>query len=110
MIAIGSIKEIDSKHGGKVFRLDGHYVNEFENLSKCYTFIDPKNENFAYWSEVLHTIASNRGKFVELDNCKMKDREKGLISADSKPNVGNIYDKQQPKQKSDNLGRPDLFE
>ena len=85
MIAIGSIKEIDSKHGGKVFRLDGHYVNEFENLSKCYTFIDPKNENFAYWSEVLHTIASNRGKFVELDNCKMKDRRPSYSLKGFKP-------------------------
>ena len=110
MIAIGSIKEFESKHGGTVFRLDGHYVNEFNSLTRCYTFIDPKNDNFQYWGDVLHTITQNKGNFVELDNCKMKDLSKGLISADSKPRLGNVYPKPVQPKESEKLGRPDLFE
>jgi hypothetical protein len=109
IVGIESIKEIESKHGGQIFRMDGHYVDEFNKLSKCYTFIDPKNENFNNWSDVLYKVAEHKGMIVELDNVKMKDREKGLLNADSQPRVEQIYPKTvQPK--TDNLGRPELFE
>lgn len=109
IVAIENISEIKSIYGGDVFRLDGHYVDEFGKLAKCYTFIDPKNDNFKDWNEVLYKIADNKGNIVELDGVKMKDLSKGLLSADSKPRVEAVYPKK-IKQKTDNLGRPDLFE
>ena len=109
IVAIENINEIKSIYGGDVFRLDGHYVDEFGKLSKCYTFVDPKNDNFNDWSDVLFQIAQNRGSIVELDGVKMKDLSKGLLSADSKPRVEAIYPKK-VAVKTDNLGRPDLFE
>ena len=40
----------------------------------------------------------------------MKDLSKGLISADSKPRLGNVYPKPVQPKESEKLGRPDLFE
>lgn len=108
IIAISNIKEIDSKYGGQVFRLDGHYVNEFGKLSDCYTFIDPTKDNFKNWSDVLYKVAEHKGMVVEIDNVKMKNREQGLLNADSMPRIEQVYPK--TDKKTDNLGRPELFE
>ena len=101
IIAIDSITEITSRHSNKpVIRLDGHYVDEFNALQKCYTFVDPENDNFADWEAVLRVIAENRGNVVELRGCRFKNRSKGLLSADCKPQVEAIYpqpEKQPPK-------------
>ena len=91
IVAINNISEIKSRHGGSVIRLDGHYVDEFNELQKCYTFIDPQNDNFADWEAVLRVIAESRGQIVELDNCRFKDRKKGLLTADCRPRVEAIY-------------------
>jgi len=97
--AITSIGEIRSReHGGSVFRLDGYYVDEFNELKKLYTFVDPKNDNFSDWEAVLKVIAENRGNVVELRGCRFKNRAKGLLSADCKPQVEAIYPKPEKKQ------------
>lgn len=91
IVAIHSISEIRSRHGGSVIRLDGHYVDEFGGLQKCYTFIDPDNDNWVDWEQALRVIAENRGNIVELDGCRFKNRDKGLLSADCRPRVESIY-------------------
>jgi len=94
IIAIDSISEITSRHNNRpVIRLDGHYVDEFNALQRCYTFVDPENDNFADWEAVLRVIAENRGNVVELTGCRFKNRTKGLISADCRPRVEAIYPK-----------------
>jgi len=94
IIAIDSISEITSRHHNRpVIRLDGHYVDEFTTLQRCYTFVDPENDNFADWEAVLRVIAENRGNVVELTGCRFKNRTKGLISADCRPRVEAIYPK-----------------
>jgi len=101
IIAIDSISEITSRHHNRpVIRLDGHYVDEFNALQRCYTFVDPENDNFADWEAVLRVIAENRGNVVELRGCRFKNRVKGLLSADCRPQVEAIYpqpEKRPPK-------------
>lgn len=110
IIAIDSISEITSRHGNRpVIRLDGHYVDEFNALQRCYTFVDPENDNFADWEAVLRVIAENRGNIVELDGCRFKNRAKGLISADCRPRVEAIYPQPErrprPKEVEDTFNR-----
>ena len=94
IIAVNSISAFPTRHGGHdCFRLDAHYVDEFGQLQKCKTYIDPNNDNYQQWHDVLRIIAENRGNIVELDGCKMKSRDQGIISADSRPRVEAIYPK-----------------
>jgi hypothetical protein len=103
--AITSISEIKSReHGGSVFRLDGYYVDEFHKLEKLYTFVDHKNDNFADWESVLRTIAENRGNVVELRGCRFKNRAKGLLSADCRPQVEAIYPQPEKRPPKTNPG------
>jgi hypothetical protein len=107
IIAIDSISEIKSRHNNRpVIRLDGHYADEFNALQKCYTFVDPENDNFADWEAVLRVIAENRGNIVELDGCRFKNRDKGLISADCRPRVEAIYPKPEKPKISSHIKDP----
>jgi len=99
IIAIHSITDITTRHGGHdIFRLDGYYSDEFGELQKCKTFVDPKMDNFKDWVDILAVIAENRGNIVQLDGCRMKNRAQGLVSADSKPRVESIYVKPTKKK------------
>ena len=93
-VAIDSIKLIPSRHGGEVVRLSGRHVDEFGKLTAGYTFINPRNDNWSNWESVLDTVARNRGHWVIVDNVHMKDREKGIWNADSRPAVIDIAIKQ----------------
>ena len=88
-VVIRSIKPFRSQHGGHdCFRVDGFHNNEFGELVKGYTFIDPNNDNAVDWVRVIETHLEHRGEDLVVDGVRMKNREKGLWSADCKPYVG----------------------
>ena len=87
-VVIRSIKPFRSQHGGHdCFRVDGFHNNEFGELVKGYTFIDPNNDNAVDWVKVIETHLEHRGEDLVVDGVRMKNREKGLWSADCKPIV-----------------------
>ena len=87
-VVIRSIKPFRSQNGGHgCFRVDGFHNNEFGELVKGYTFIDPNNDNAVDWVRVIETHLEHRGEDLVVDGVRMKNREKGLWSADCKPYV-----------------------
>jgi len=90
-VIIRKIQPFRSQHGGHdCFRIDGFHVNEFGELVPGYTFIDPNNDNALDWAEVLEAAHANRGEDIIVDGVRMKHRQKGLWSADSRPQVVEI--------------------
>ena len=92
-VAIVKISKIKSQYGGEIIRLDGHHEDENGELVKGYCFIDPKNDNWFQWVPTMETAATNRGKYILVDNIHMKNRAKGIWDADSKPRVIDIINK-----------------
>ena len=87
-VVIRSIKPFRSQHGGHdCFRVDGFHNNEFGELVKGYTFIDPNNDYAVDWGRVIETHLEHRGEDLVVDGVRRKNREKGLWSADCKPYV-----------------------
>tara|TARA_Y100000310_G_C20256737_1_gene611700 strand:+ start:81 stop:368 length:288 start_codon:yes stop_codon:yes gene_type:complete len=91
---VESMTPMKTQHGGHdIFRIDGYYEDEFGKLVKGKCFIDPKYDNAKDWLETLERIKESRGNWVELDNIKMKSKDKGVWNADCKPVVTNIIPK-----------------
>lgn len=87
-IIVRSIKPFRSQHGGHdCLRVDGFHQDEFGELVKGYTFIDPNNDNAANWLELVEIHYGHRGEDLLVDGVRMKNREKGLWSADCHPSV-----------------------
>ena len=87
-VVIRKITPFRSQHGGHdCFRIDGFHVDEFGELVKGYTFIDPNNDNSVQWIEVIDTQLRHRGEDIIVDGVRMKNRAKGLWSADCQPIV-----------------------
>ena len=64
-IAIRKITPFRSQHGGHdCFRIDGLHENEFGELVKGYTFIDPNNDNSVNWVRVIETHYEYRGEDI----------------------------------------------
>jgi hypothetical protein len=92
-VAIEKITPFQSRHGGECLRIDGHHVNEQGQLEPGYTFVDPRNDNAPDWADVIDTVLRNRGRYVICDGVRMKSRDRGLWSADSKPRVTDVVNK-----------------
>jgi hypothetical protein len=92
-VRITKVSSIQSRHGGEVLRIDGFHVNEFGEEVKGYTFIDPDNDNAPDWADVIEAALANRGRDIRVDGVRMKNREKGLWSADCKPYVLEILER-----------------
>lgn len=87
-VVIRKITPFRSQHGGHdCFRVDGFHEDEFGGLVKGYTFIDPNNDNSVDWISVIETHFRHRGEDLLVDGVRMKNREKGLWSADCHPQV-----------------------
>ena len=101
-VAVESIAGITSRHGGEVIRIDGFHTDETGRLAKGYCFIDPKNDNWQDWVEMVEIITHNRGNHTILDNVRMKKRDKGLWNADSRPTYVDTVAKHRPKSTNNN--------
>jgi hypothetical protein len=87
-VVIRKITPFRSQHGGHdCFRLDGFHENEFGELVKGYTFIDPLNDNAVNWVRVIQTHLEHRGEDLLVEGVRMKNRDKGIYNADSNPVV-----------------------
>mgnify|MGYP006099251701 FL=1 len=110
-VSVEALSTIKSKYGGEVIRIDGWHTDETGKLTKGYCFIDPKNDNWDQWIEILEKIEVNRGNFAILDNVKMKKRDIGLWNADSKPILVEIMAKPlKHRPKSTNNNFTELFD
>ena len=90
-VIVKSIKPFRSQVSGRdCFRIDGEHLNEFDEPVKGYTFIDPANNNSSDWLEVLETWHQNRGHNLIVSGIRMKNRDRGLWSADSRPRVEDV--------------------
>lgn len=70
-------QQIKSRHGNRVIELTLVGITD-RLLYK--TYLDPNNRNYKAWSSIIHQPYYG---FV-LSGLKIKDQEKGLVSADSK--------------------------
>ena len=87
-VVIRKITPFRSQHGGHdCLRVDGFHENEFGELVKGYTFIDPNNDNAQNWVRVIETHYEYRGEDIIVDGVRMKNRDKGIYNADSTPVV-----------------------
>lgn len=67
-----------SKYGGVLHTIKMIGVNDRKEYK---TYVDPRNHNFQNWA---HIVNNPKHGFV-IRSCKVKNQEKFLISADSKP-------------------------
>ena len=87
-IIVRSIKPFRSQHGGHdCFRVDGFHENEFGELVKGYTYIDPNMDNAINWAKLIETHYEYRGEDLLVEGVRMKNREKGIYNADCHPVV-----------------------
>ena len=85
-IIVRSIRPFRSMISGRgCFRLDGFHQDEFGELVKGHTFIDPDNDNCVNWLEILEAGQRNRGSDLVVDHVRMKNRGQGIWNADSRP-------------------------
>ena len=89
-------EQIKSKYGNRVIQLTLVGVKD-RLLYK--TYLDPNNRNYARWSSIIHQPFYG---FL-LSGLKIKDAEKGLVSADSPVNV--VYQTEYPSEIYDELIR-----
>jgi len=67
-----------SKYGGTLITINMIGVNDRQEYK---TYIDPRNFNYANWQH----ITQNPGHGFVIRSLKIKNKDKRLISADSKP-------------------------
>jgi hypothetical protein len=78
-------EQIKSRHGNRILRLTLVGVKDRQLWT---TYLDPKNRNYLAWSKIIHRPYYG----YLLSGIQIKDREKGLVSADSKIRI--IYETQ----------------
>ena len=82
---IESCRERPSKHGGYIWHIDLKNVGTQERAK---TYADPGNQNWRHWEETV-TCAKNKGVIIS----GLRQKKKGLINADSQPNILVVDDK-----------------
>ena len=70
--------------GKDTYEIFGQYKNEFGELTKCHVFTAEYYDNWLNWEPVLNEMKNNRGRYYLMTGkLKFKDRNQGLINADS---------------------------
>jgi hypothetical protein len=78
---------------------DNHYYHisgsykDVENVKRRgHTYIDPSNDNYDKWKDIIETDWENRGFNLRVSNVKLL-KDDGLWNADSTPRLEEIVDK-----------------
>lgn len=76
---------IESKHGGKIYQIE---LVCTQSRLQYKTYVDPKLRNFPNWNKII----ANPKKGYILSNIQIRDPDKYVVSADSKPRILSTYD------------------
>jgi hypothetical protein len=74
------------------YHISGSYKDENNVKRRGHTYIDPTNDNYKKWQNVIDMTEANRGFYLKISNVKLLNKS-GLWNADSTPRLEELVDK-----------------